>query len=111
MAEADMSNFHNTILISTGVVAALPLMAVGHFLSYGWPARRQQITSRFSNESIAHYRNTFCPESDFSDIAGFKADYDKRYGRQLFVLPVLLFVVFLCVAGSFVLFLALPPDC
>src|ERR1700760_1812295 len=110
MAEADMSNFHNTILISTGVVAALPLMAVGHFLSYGWPARRQQITSRFSNESIAHYRNTFCPESDFSDIAGFKADYDKRYGRQLFVLPVLLFAVLLGIASYLGISWALTHD-
>jgi len=47
-----MTDLHNTILISTGIVAALPLIAAGHFLHFGWPARKAQILSRFTDDSI-----------------------------------------------------------
>jgi predicted flap endonuclease-1-like 5' DNA nuclease len=83
----------NTILISTGIVASLPIIPVGLYLRFGWPARKQQIVSRFSNESIVHYKETFCPKADFTDHEGFAKDYDPRYGRPLFLFPVLLFSV------------------
>jgi hypothetical protein len=88
-----MSNMYITILISTGIVASLPLIPVGHYLRFGWPARRQQIVSRFSNDSIVHYKETFCPKADFNDNDGFAKDYDARYGRPLFLFPVLLLSV------------------
>lgn len=88
-----MSNMQNTILISTAVAASLPIVPVGHYLLFGWPARKQQIVSRFSDESIARYKETFRPKSDFTDNEGFSKDYDVRYGRQLFLVPVLLFSV------------------
>lgn len=84
-----MSNMQNTILISTGLAASLPLIPVGHFLRFGWATRKQQIVSRFSTKSIELYRQTFYPESDFKTSEEFKNDYDKRYGRRLFVFPVL----------------------
>jgi hypothetical protein len=86
-----MSDLHNTILISTGIVAALPLIAAGHFLCFGWPARKAQILSRFTDDSIKHYRETFCPSGTFSNTAEFRKEYDRRYGRRLFFFPVLLF--------------------
>ena len=88
-----MADLHNTILVSTGIVAALPLIATGHFLWFGWPARKAQILSRFSNDSIKHYRDTFCPEATFVNTAEFEKDYEKRYGRRLFFFPVLLFAI------------------
>jgi hypothetical protein len=88
-----MSGMHRTILISTGIVALLPLIPVAHFLRFGWPARKQQIVSRLSDQSITHYRQTFCPMSDFTDSAGFAKEYDLRYGRHLFWFPVILFCV------------------
>lgn len=84
-----MSNMQNTILISTGLVASFPLIPMGHFLRYGWVTRKKQIVSRFSDTSIVLYRKTFYPESDFSNSEEFKLDYDKRYGRQLFLFPAL----------------------
>ena len=99
-----MSNMHNTILISTGIVASLPIIPVGHYLCFGWPARKQQIVSRFSNELIVHYKETFYPRADFKDNEGFAKEYDTRYGRPLFLFPVLLFSVtlffltYLCVS-------------
>jgi hypothetical protein len=99
-----MSNMQNTILISTGIVASLPLIPIGHFLRYGWPARKEQITSRFSNDSIELYRKIFYPISEFTNSQEFKQEYDKRYGRQLFWFPValfgitLLFLVYKCIS-------------
>jgi hypothetical protein len=84
---------HNTILIGTGIVASLPLIPIGHFLRFGWPARKQQIVSRLSDSSIALYKETFRPTSDFTDVAGFAKDYDVRYGRLLLMFPLLLFSV------------------
>jgi hypothetical protein len=86
-----MSNMQNTVLIATGIVAALPLIPAGHFLLFGWPARKEQIVSRFSDEAIGRYRQMFRPESRFKDSEGFSEEYDLRYGRRLFVFPVLLF--------------------
>lgn len=86
-----MSNLQNTILISTGIVGSLPLIPVGHYLRFGWPARKQQITSRLSDECIRLYRMTFYPNSGFTDSAGFAREYDLRYGRPLFFFPVALF--------------------
>ena len=81
-----MSDLHNTILISTGIVASLPLIPVGQYLRFGWSARKQQIVSRL----VIFYKATFCPNSDFADSAGFAKEYDVRYGRPLFLFPVLL---------------------
>ena len=86
-----MSNMQNTVLIATGIVATLPLIPTGHFLLFGWPARKEQIVSRFSDEAIGRYRQMFYPESGFKDSEGFAEEYDLRYGRRLFVFPVLLF--------------------
>jgi hypothetical protein len=97
-----MSDLRNTVLISTGIVAALPLIAIGHFLCFGWPARKEQILSRFTDDSIKHYRETFCPRSKFTNTAEFEKNYDARYGRRLFFFPVLLFaaaVIFLSSLG------------
>jgi hypothetical protein len=88
-----VANLQNTMLISSGIVAALPLLPVGHFLCFGWPARKQQIISRLSDESIVLYKETFCPKSSFVDSAGFESEYRARYGRTLFFVPVLLFAV------------------
>ena len=102
-----MSNMHNTILISTGIVASLPLIPVGHFLCFGWPARKQQIISRLPDKSISHYKETFYPKSEFTDCAGFAREYDVRYGRRLFWFPVisfsvtLLFLTYLSVSWVF----------
>jgi hypothetical protein len=93
-----VGNMQNTILISTGIVASLPLIPVGQYLRFGWPARKQQIVSRLSDQSIIYYKATFCPNGDFTDSAGFAKEYDVRYGRPLFWFPVLLFstaVIFL----------------
>lgn len=93
-----MSNMENTILISTIVVGSLPLVPVSHFLSFGWEARRQQILSRFSDEIVAQYRMVFAPEGDFSTSRDFARRYDFRYGRHLFLRPVMLYfaaVIFL----------------
>jgi hypothetical protein len=98
-----VSNMQNTILISTGIAATLPLIPVGHFLSFGWPARKQQIISRLSDRSIRYYKETFCPNSDFTDSAGFVKEYDLRYGRHLFWLPVTLF----CVTAFFLAYLCI----
>jgi hypothetical protein len=93
----------NTILISTAVVATLPIIAVGHFLLFGWPARKQQIVSRFSTRSIDRYKETFCPKCDFTDNAGFAKEYDVRYGRRRFWAPVISF----CVAVFFLSYLSI----
>ncbi|AWL99865.1 hypothetical protein [Bradyrhizobium amphicarpaeae] len=85
-----MSNMQNTTLIATGIIASLPLIPVGHYLLFGWPARKQQIVSRLSNQSIGYYRMAFCPESEFTDNVGFSKEYDRRYGRPLFLVPMLL---------------------
>jgi hypothetical protein len=85
-----MSDLHNMILISTGIVASLPLIPVGQYLRYGWSARKQQIVSRLADKSIVFYKATFCPNSDLADSAGFAKEYDVRYGRTLFLFPVLL---------------------
>jgi hypothetical protein len=69
----------------------LPLIAAGHFLHFGWPARKAQILSRFTDDSIKHYRETFCPSSAFTNTAEFEKEYDRRYGRRLFFFPVLPF--------------------
>jgi hypothetical protein len=90
--DGPVSNMQNTILISTGIVAALPLVPVGHFLCFGWRARKQQIISRLSDTSILLYKQTFCPKISFVDSAGFEKDYKARYGRQLFFFPLLLFI-------------------
>ena len=84
-----MSNMQNTILISAGIVASLPLIAAGHFLCFGWPARKAQILSRFSDDSIKHYRATFCPQARFTNSSEFEREYNNRYGRRLFFFPVL----------------------
>ena len=96
-----MSNMQNTILISTGIVASLPIIPVGLYLRFGWPARKQQIVSRLSDQSIIHYKETFCPKSDFTDSAGFAKEYDRRYGRRLFWFPVMTF----CIAMFFLTYL------
>jgi hypothetical protein len=80
----------NTILTGAGIVASLPLIPVGHFLCFGWKARRQQIVTRLSDQSIAYYRETFYPKSSFINNAEFAKEYDLRYGRRLFWFPVLL---------------------
>jgi hypothetical protein len=97
-----MSNFQNTILISTAIVASLPVVPIAHYLRFGWPARKEQIISRLSNDSILHYKQTFCPMSEFTDSVGFAQEYDLRYGRRLFWLPVTLF----CVAIYFLTYLS-----
>jgi hypothetical protein len=94
-----MSNMQHTILIGTGIVAALPLVPMGHFLCYGWPARKDQIISRFSDDAIALYRQTFYPRSDYANSDQFKREYNRRYGRHLFLFPVLAFVVTLLSAS------------
>ena len=94
-----MSNMQHTILIGTGIVAALPLVPMGHFLCYGWPARKDQIISRFSDDAIALYRQTFYPRSDYENSDQFKREYNRRYGRHLFLFPVLAFVVTLLSAS------------
>jgi hypothetical protein len=81
----------NTVLIAAGTVAALPLIPTGHFLAFGWPARKDQIVSRFSDEAIRRYRQMFFPESRFQDQDGFAEEYTLRYGRHLFVFAVRLF--------------------
>jgi hypothetical protein len=86
-----MSNMQNTILVGTGVVAALPLIPLGHFLAFGWPARKQQIVCRFSDETVKLYRDTFFPKSQMETAEAFAKDYDERYGRRLFFFPILLF--------------------
>lgn len=86
-----MSEMYNTTMISTAVVATLPVLPVAHFLVFGWPARKQQIVSRLSDESIVHYKHTFAPNSAYTDNAGFSREYDLRYGRRLYVGPVTLF--------------------
>jgi hypothetical protein len=90
-----MSDLQNTILISTGIVASLPLIPVGQYLRFGWQARKQQIVSRLADKSIIFYKATFWPNSDFADSAGFAKEYDVRYGRSLFLFPVLLLSVML----------------
>lgn len=92
-----MSHLQNTTLIVTGVVASLPLIPVGHYLLFGWPARKEQIVSRLSNQSIGYYRLAFCPESKFTDNDGFAKEYDKRYGRPLFAVPILLLSITLLI--------------
>ena len=94
-----MSNMQHTILIGTGIVASLPLVPMGHFLCYGWPARKDQIISRFSDDAIALYRQTFYPRADYETADQFKKVYDQRYGRHLFFFPVLAFVVTLLAAS------------
>jgi hypothetical protein len=105
-----MSNLHNTILISTAIVASLPVVPIAHYLRFGWAARKRQIVDRLPEASIAHYKDTFCPMGDFEDSAGFAREYDLRYGRRLFVFPVTLF----CVAIYFLTYLSacwvLPHD-
>lgn len=98
-----MSNMYNTTLISTAVVATLPVLPVAHFLMFGWPARKQQIVSRLSDPSIVHYKETFAPKSEYTDNAGFSREYDLRYGRRLYWGPVILF----CVAIYFLSYLCL----
>jgi hypothetical protein len=88
-----MSDLHNTILISTGIIAALPLIPTAHYLCFGWLARKRQILARFDNRLIGYYTKTFCPESSFINTAAFETDYNRRYGRRLFFFPVLLFAV------------------
>lgn len=85
-----MGDTQNTILMSTVIVSSLPLIATGHFLCFGWPARKAQILSRFSNDLIKHYRSTFCPGAAFTNIDEFQKEYNRRYGRRLFFFPVLL---------------------
>jgi hypothetical protein len=98
-----VSDMYNTTLISTAVVATLPVIPVAHFLLFGWPARKQQIVSRFSDESIVHYRETFCPKCDYTDSAGFAKEYDTRYGRPRFWAPVISF----CVTVFFLTYLSI----
>jgi hypothetical protein len=86
-----MGDVPYTILLCTVIVASLPLIAVAQFLCFGWKRRRDQIVFRFKNDSITDYRNMFCPSCDYHDWKGFTQDYDTRFGRQLFVLPVLAF--------------------
>jgi hypothetical protein len=86
-----VADTQNTMLISAGIAAALPLIPIGQFLYFGWAARKQEIVSRLSDQSIAYYKDTFYPESDFTNSEGFAKDYDARYGRQLFWWPVILF--------------------
>jgi hypothetical protein len=93
-----MSDIRHSVLIGTAIVASLPIIAVVHFLSFGWKTRRDQIVFRFTNDSIGDYKKMFCPSSDFSDWRGFTRYYDSRFGRHLFALPVLVFfttVIFL----------------
>ena len=94
-----MSNMQHTILIGTGIVASLPLVPMGHFLCYGWPTRKGQIISRFSNDAIALYRQTFYPLASYENADQFNSEYDRRYGRHLFFFPVLAFVVTLFAAS------------
>jgi len=97
-----VSHMQNTILISTAVAASLPVIPVGHFLLFGWPARKQQIVSRFSDQSIDRYKQTFYPKSSFTNNAQFASDYDVRYGRSRFWAPVISF----CVAIFFLTYLS-----
>src|ERR1700753_1138878 len=96
---APMSNMHNTILVSTGIVAALPLIPAAHFLCCGWSARKRQIVARFDNDLIKRYTETFCPDSSFDSTADFAEDYDRRYGRRLFFFPFLLFATTIIFLG------------
>jgi hypothetical protein len=86
-----MGDMNNTILISTAIVAALPLVPTAHYLCFGWPARKRQILSRFDDTAIGYYTKTFCPQSSFINTIEFEKDYNRRYGRRLFFFPVLLF--------------------
>ena len=101
-----MGNMYITTLISTAIAASLPVIPVGHFLLFGWPARKQQIVSRLSDQSIIHYKETFCPKCDFTDNAGFASEYDVRYGRRRFWFPVISFCVtmffltYLCISWT-----------
>jgi hypothetical protein len=45
---------HNTILISAGIVAAMPLIPTAHYLCFGWLARKRQILTRFDNRLIGY---------------------------------------------------------
>jgi hypothetical protein len=102
-----MSGMEHTALLGTAIVASLPMVAVVHFLSFGWKTRRDQIVFRFTNDSIGDYKKMFCPSSDFKDWSGFTRYYDSRFGRRLFVLPVLvlfttvIFLSYLCVSWVF----------
>ena len=84
-----MSDMKHTVLLGTAIVASLPIVAVLHFLCFGWKTRRDQIVFRFTNDSIGDYKKMFCPNSNFKDWRGFARDYDSRFGRRLFALPVL----------------------
>jgi hypothetical protein len=91
-----MSNMQNTILIGTVIVASLPVAPVGHYLCFGWPTRKYQIVRRFSDTAIGFYKATFCPEGTFATSQEFSEEYDKQYGRRLFLFPVFLFIVTAC---------------
>jgi hypothetical protein len=86
----------NTTLISAAIVAALPLAPVAHYLCFGWATRKYQIVRRFSDTAIGFYKATFCPEGTFATSKEFSEEYDRRYGRRLFMFPVLLFIVTVC---------------
>ncbi len=90
-----MSYMQNTILIGTGLVASLPLIPLGHFLRYGWDAKRQQILDEFSDDTVKLYRDTFYPESKVVTAQAFKSQYNHLYGRHLFIFPVALFAAML----------------
>jgi len=93
----------NTIVVTHGeyflTVIALGLLfaPVVHYLLHGWAPKRTEILNSFTDEGIEAYFSLFFParpraEGNLKD--DFTNFYDRRFGRQHFIIPgVLLFAV------------------
>jgi hypothetical protein len=93
----------NTIVITHGeyflsIIALCLLFApVVHYLRYGWAPKRTEILESFTDESIKEYFSLFFParvSTEENLRVDFTKFYDRRFGRQHFIIPgVLLFAV------------------
>jgi hypothetical protein len=72
------------------------------FLLHGWPSRKRSVTGLFSDEAVRLYYRAFFPADVERAAYGrkkFIEDFDQRYGRRFYFLPI---VVFIAVVLAFV---------
>jgi hypothetical protein len=100
----------NTIVVTHGeyslavVAFGLLLAPVVHYLLGGWATKRKEILDSFTEKGIGEYFSLFFParpkvetniRTDFTDF------YDRRFGRQHFIIPG---VIFFAVSGFLIFF-------
>src|SRR3979411_2784804 len=98
-AVSDLLNYHS-IELACGIAWAALLLLPALYLIIIWRIRRKVLLDHFSDRAIELYYIQFLPfspartfrkKSSSDPQIRFKRDFDSRYGRRHYILPLLLF--------------------